>query len=394
VPEQAAQPPENRSFIPMPSGFNLKPHQLALVGMIFGLAGLATILFFNVLQAIGFAIVIGVLAYSYISIRNERDSVDFQPAHPLLQAGEYVPFDPTSTGTPSDATSQGDGSIVPEFAKSTSNTHDFSPFPRPNHTEFNAKAIASMEPGGAAQGVAPSAAPGGVQSGASGAIQNAAPGAVPGGFQSEALGAVQSAALGSAPGGFQSGAFGAVHSALPGAVQHALDAAQSAIPSGIHSGAYGTVQGGAPVAPQFLSPHPGVADLRSANAFPGIGVTPTNTVAASQANSFAADPQMTVPADQVITVSPTQTTSSNPFMRRAHYCWKCKDLMYVYSWPGHHMWSTDMPPQPRPESVQFRFYQTIGAKYWANVCQKCDSVQGDHLVFDEHSPYKWENFSQ
>jgi hypothetical protein len=317
--------------------------------MIFGLGGLATILFFNVLQAIGFAIVVGVLAYSYLSITNERDSMNFQPGRPLLgnaPVDANPNFGPNSGPISQEPFSHGSASMIPDFARSNgSNTHDFSPFPRPNHAQFNAKALAAMESNGSQEN-------GANAQGNSGSFAQA---------HGNGMG------FGSFPAAQISGAFPA------------------------HPGmADATPAGGFPIVHATQA----AAITRSVqNPISAINVLPTSTVAAGQANSFEAFPQKSIPTDQVITVPPTQTTSSNPYMRRAHQCWKCKDVLYVYSWPGHHMWSTNNPPQPKPESVQFRFYQTIGAKYWANVCQKCDSVQGDHLVFDEHSPYKWENFS-
>ena len=387
--EQAAQPPENRSFIPTPSGASLKPHQLALVGMIFGIGGLATILFFNILQAIGFAIVIGVLAYSYLSIKNERESMSFQPGQPLIGQGPPNAM----PGSKPEAMAQGDGSMVPEFARSTSNTHDFSPFPRPNHAEFNAKALAELDAGGIVSAVQGMVAGFGTAHGA----QTGAP--LP--AQTMPTESTPSQAFPTIPGGMAPG-----FPTHPG-VTPAFPAHPGVVPSGVvPSGAvpaFPSVPSGE--APPVPAAYPGAAapsvpvipnsvQLGMPGSLPPqvVGFTPAHTVASSQAN-FAAVPQMSIPPDQVMTVPPTQTTCSNPFMRRSHSCWKCKDIMYVYSWPGHHMWSTDSPPQPKPESVQFRFYQTIGAKFWANVCQKCDAVQGDHLVFDEHSPYKWENFS-
>jgi len=447
VTEQAAQPPENRSFIPTPSGESLKPHQLALVGIIFGLGGLATILFFNVLQAIGFAIVVGVLAYSYLSIRNERDSLNFKPAQPLLEARGQNSFNSAPGVTP-DGTGQVEGSNVPEFAKSTSNTHDFSPFPRANHAEFNAKAIAALDAAGAVLGSAAGAVGAAIGSaaGAIAAAQNnprnnsAAPSAfgapqtgpaypgqtippeevtsasfpaipvdgahpdaapVQGYSAIPASGANVQSFSAAHPGAAPSPGFSAAHPGAapsPGFSAAHPGAAPSPEFSAAHPGAaqspgFSAAHPGAAPSPEFSAAHPNVHSVQGLMPPDAVGFTPADTVAASQANTFSAVPEMSVPPDQVVTVPPTQATSLNPFMRRAHYCWKCKDLMYVYSWPGHHMWSTDSPPQPRPESVQFRFYQTIGAKFWANVCQKCDAVQGDHLVFDEHSPYKWENFS-
>jgi len=90
-------------------------------------------------------------------------------------------------------------------------------------------------------------------------------------------------------------------------------------------------------------------------------------------------------------ISNQRRVNTNLYKHREHKCWKCKEMMYLYTWKGHEMWSQVPPPEPKPDSIQYRYYQTIAAKFWANVCPKCDTVQGDHLIFEDMPPALWEN---
>ncbi len=63
-------------------------------------------------------------------------------------------------------------------------------------------------------------------------------------------------------------------------------------------------------------------------------------------------------------------------------CWKCRKDTLVYRWDGQ-PWATQPPPQPRPRTVKFCFSKTVGHNYWANTCGACDSLQGDHFMFND-----------
>ena len=57
-------------------------------------------------------------------------------------------------------------------------------------------------------------------------------------------------------------------------------------------------------------------------------------------------------------------------------CWNCGVTIPVFDWGGG-MHSTDKPPAPRPRTVQYRYSNTVGSKYWANTCPECNQIQGD-----------------
>jgi hypothetical protein len=64
-------------------------------------------------------------------------------------------------------------------------------------------------------------------------------------------------------------------------------------------------------------------------------------------------------------------------------CYGCKREILVFSWPDHEPFGQDAPPGPTPGTVQLRFSQTAGFRYWANVCPSCNRVQGDHYLYLE-----------
>lgn len=77
------------------------------------------------------------------------------------------------------------------------------------------------------------------------------------------------------------------------------------------------------------------------------------------------------------------------YYRYAPYqCWKCKKEMVIYTWPGKESQTGVMPThQPRPSTIQHRFSNTVGEKYWANCCPHCHVIQGDfHLYSEPDSP--------
>jgi ssDNA-binding Zn-finger/Zn-ribbon topoisomerase 1 len=57
-------------------------------------------------------------------------------------------------------------------------------------------------------------------------------------------------------------------------------------------------------------------------------------------------------------------------------CWNCGVTIPVFEW-GAGMHSTEEPPDPRPRTIQYRYSNTVGSKYWANTCPKCNQIQGD-----------------
>jgi hypothetical protein len=64
----------------------------------------------------------------------------------------------------------------------------------------------------------------------------------------------------------------------------------------------------------------------------------------------------------------------------------CRRPTPIFSWPGHHQWTTKTPPSPKPPTVRFMWSETLRAKYWANTCVHCERNQGDYFLFKEGGP--------
>ncbi len=65
-------------------------------------------------------------------------------------------------------------------------------------------------------------------------------------------------------------------------------------------------------------------------------------------------------------------------------CWKCKREIIVFAWPKVSQWDNSAPKvKPIPQTVQYRYSNTVGGKYWVNTCPRCRSIQGDWHLFSE-----------
>jgi hypothetical protein len=65
-------------------------------------------------------------------------------------------------------------------------------------------------------------------------------------------------------------------------------------------------------------------------------------------------------------------------------CWKCNREIIVFAWPNESSHDNIQPKiTPIPKTIQYRFSKTVGDKYWANVCQYCQSIQGDFFLYSE-----------
>ena len=65
-------------------------------------------------------------------------------------------------------------------------------------------------------------------------------------------------------------------------------------------------------------------------------------------------------------------------------CWKCKREIIVFAWPKASEWDNSAPKmEPIPQTIQYRYSNTIGGKYWVNTCPRCKSIQGDWFLFSE-----------
>lgn len=73
-----------------------------------------------------------------------------------------------------------------------------------------------------------------------------------------------------------------------------------------------------------------------------------------------------------------------------YQCWKCHKDILIFIWSDRSLLGgdSDIPPEPRPRSLQLRSTQMSGESYWANTCTYCDSVQGDFFIKAEpDSPF-------
>ena len=65
-------------------------------------------------------------------------------------------------------------------------------------------------------------------------------------------------------------------------------------------------------------------------------------------------------------------------------CWKCKREIIVFAWPKTSEWDKSAPKvKPVPQTIQYRYSNTVGNKYWVNTCPRCRSIQGDWHLFSE-----------
>ena len=58
-------------------------------------------------------------------------------------------------------------------------------------------------------------------------------------------------------------------------------------------------------------------------------------------------------------------------------CWKCGQVIPLFRWGDNALFAKSSPPTPRPDTVRRAFTKTARARYWANHCPVCGSVQGD-----------------
>jgi len=75
-----------------------------------------------------------------------------------------------------------------------------------------------------------------------------------------------------------------------------------------------------------------------------------------------------------------------PYRYADHRCWRCEGDMIVYVWPGGGHHCDVRPPPPVPATVEHRVTDG-GGDYWANVCPRCGSVQGDYYLARDNVRY-------
>jgi len=62
-------------------------------------------------------------------------------------------------------------------------------------------------------------------------------------------------------------------------------------------------------------------------------------------------------------------------------CWKCEAATPIFTWAaGQWDMKDSPPPDPKPRTLKLTWSRTIGTRYWANRCGKCDSLQGDFYI--------------
>jgi hypothetical protein len=83
------------------------------------------------------------------------------------------------------------------------------------------------------------------------------------------------------------------------------------------------------------------------------------------------------------------TSLGSKYLVRLHQCWCCHEMMLVFDWVGHSNYDIKTPPLPVPFTLQKQFSRSVNLEYWANICPRCEQLQGDHFVHDESSRFKW-----
>ena len=76
------------------------------------------------------------------------------------------------------------------------------------------------------------------------------------------------------------------------------------------------------------------------------------------------------------------TYDSEKYKAGIDSCYKCKKPILRFNWSDDESWSTKLPPQPIPQTVQYRHSHTVGHKYWANTCPYCGAIQGDFYSYE------------
>lgn len=69
-----------------------------------------------------------------------------------------------------------------------------------------------------------------------------------------------------------------------------------------------------------------------------------------------------------------------PYVGAVMECYKCRNEIVVYWWPGV-PFAEFAPPSPAPRSIEYRSSRDYGGSYWANTCPCCSALQGDNYVF-------------
>lgn len=71
---------------------------------------------------------------------------------------------------------------------------------------------------------------------------------------------------------------------------------------------------------------------------------------------------------------------SAKYVAAVENCYGCKQDIPVFWWRGV-PFCEELPPEPRPKTIRYRYSKMYGGKYWANVCAGCGAPQGDNFLF-------------
>lgn len=77
------------------------------------------------------------------------------------------------------------------------------------------------------------------------------------------------------------------------------------------------------------------------------------------------------------------------YLAAVRQCWSCQEEMVSYWWPGVPFCKVK-PPEPRPQTIQYRWSATHKDRYWANCCPSCGKIDEDNFLFlglDGPSPF-------
>lgn len=74
---------------------------------------------------------------------------------------------------------------------------------------------------------------------------------------------------------------------------------------------------------------------------------------------------------------------SDKYRVKPHQCFRCHEMVVVFTWDEHAMCSQAMPPRPIPRSVKYRYSRSLQKKYWVNTCHNCGATLADSFVYSK-----------
>lgn len=75
----------------------------------------------------------------------------------------------------------------------------------------------------------------------------------------------------------------------------------------------------------------------------------------------------------------TLTSPQQTYIAGIETCFKCKQEIPVFWWPGV-PFCQFKPPSPMPKTIKYRKSKQFGDSYWLNTCANCNMTQGDNYL--------------